>query len=92
VDLDEPLPDFFGQGITTPKKVLVVLGEQEANARFFQDLRGTHGCSSYTRDPVGAGWCSAVYVTALQWCGTCQMWPATYGDEVEDDRPAIVLQ
>ena len=41
VALDQPLPDFLA-GIMTPKKVLLVLGRpvKEANARFFQDLKG----------------------------------------------------
>lgn len=42
VALDETLPNFFAGGVTTPNKVLVVLEAQEANARFFLNLKGEY--------------------------------------------------
>lgn len=52
VAYDSPLPDFSAGGITSPDRVLVVLRAQEANARFFQDLRGNRGlCQQHTLYP-----------------------------------------
>jgi len=60
VAYDSPLPDFNAGGLTSPDKVLVVLKAQEANARFFQDLRGTQGLH---HQPVSKPHCIQTSIT-----------------------------